>query len=134
MIGNLSHFSGGQHLARISRKSCLTNCFVDIFYSNLFLSVAQTERATRRTNNIKGETKQLIVKMGGEIEKYRRTHSWPGKIFNRGNSGPRINSAPPLFVARPRDRKSVPTLIVVIFLVGIVNILRVRVNGLWAHS
>lgn len=111
----------------------LTNCF-DIFYSNLFLSVAQTERATRRTNNIKGETKQLIVKMGGEIEKYRRTHSWPGKIFNRGNSGPRINSAPPLFVARPRDRKSVPTLIVVIFLVGIVNILRVRVNGLWAHS
>lgn len=83
---------------------------------------------------LKGETKQLIVKMGVEIEKYRRTHSWPGKIFNRGNSGPRINSVPPLFVARPRDRKSVPTLIVVIFLVGIVNILRVRVNGLWAHS
>lgn len=72
--------------------------------------------------------------MGVEIEKYRWTHSWPGKIFNRGNSGPRINSVPPLFVARPRDRKSVPTLIVVIFLVGIVNILRVRVNGLWAHS
>lgn len=87
-----------------------------------------------RTNNIKGETKQLIVEMGGEIEKYRRTHSWRGKIFNRGNSGSRINSAPPLFVARPRDRKSVRTLIVVIFLVAIVNILRVRVNGLWAHS
>lgn len=85
-------------------------------------------------NSIREETKQLIVEMGGEIEKYRRTRSWRGKIFNRGNSGPRINSAPPLFVARPRDRKSVRTLIVVIFLVAIVNTLRVRDGGLWAHS
>lgn len=103
-------------------------------FASFFLIWASAGEASRRRNDIKGETKQLIVKMGGEIEKYRPTHSWPGKIFNRGNSGPRINSAPPLFVARPRDRKSVPTLIVVIFLVGIVNILRVRVNGLWSHS
>ncbi|GBP52664.1 hypothetical protein EVAR_103099_1 [Eumeta japonica] len=44
--------------------------------------------------------------MVGVIEKYRRRRSWAGKIFNRGNSGSRINSGPPLFVARPRDRKS----------------------------
>lgn len=111
----------------------ISRCSLCLFATFFLISAAAGE-ASRPTNDIKGETKQLIVKMGGEIEKYRPTHSWPGKIFNRGNSGPRINSAPPLFVARPRDRKSVPTLIVVIFLVGIVNILRVRVNGLWSHS
>lgn len=62
----------------------------------------QAKQIFDRTPNIEGETKQLIVKMGSEIEKYRWTHSWPGKIFNPSNSGPRINSAPPLFVARPR--------------------------------
>lgn len=79
----------------------VSNCIDVELYGVLKRARQQASRRTK-TNNVKGETKQLIVKMGGEIEKYHRTHSWPGKIFNRGNSGPRINSAPPLFVARPR--------------------------------
>lgn len=94
-----------------------------------------TRQSLCRTNNIKGETKQLIVKMGDVIEKYRRTRSWAGKIFNRGNSGPRINSAPPLFVASRRRQTKIGTLIVVISLyAATVNILQVRDAGFMTHS
>lgn len=53
-------------------------------------SLSPAGQSSLCTNNIKGETKQLIVKTVAVIEKYRVTRSWrswPPKIFNRSNSG-----------------------------------------------
>lgn len=51
------------------------------------VSLSPAGQSSLCTNNIKGETKQLIVKTVAVIEKYRVARSWPGKIFNRSNSG-----------------------------------------------